>query len=469
MSVEIPRIIIAGTGSGTGKTSITLALTAALKRRGLRVQTFKVGPDFLDPSHLTLAAGRPCYNLDGWMCSREYVQGLFSRVAAEADLAVIEGVMGLFDGASAENLSGSTAEIAAWLQAPVILVVNTHGLAGSLAAMVAGYAGFEKSVRLAGVVANFCGSWQHADGLARTLQARPDLPPLVGAVPRGRLPQIKSRPLGLVTADPESNLTSDVLAQLADCAESCLNLDEIIRAARTAPKVISGKSLPQAAPSRVNLAVARDKAFHFYYQDLFDELSARGCTILPFSPLTDTCLPEYADGLYLGGGYPEEFAETLSVNEAMLASIRAFASSGRPVYAECGGLIYLSEAITTLEGRCLPLLGILPVQTRMLPKKKFLGYVQAELKAASLWGGPGMMLRGHEFHYSELTADPTTTAEGWRSVYRLKACRNGAEQQEGYQYGNILASYAHLHLASRPEAIEKFLQHCTNTAGQWSP
>jgi cobyrinic acid a,c-diamide synthase len=450
--------------SGVGKTALTLSIVAGLTRRGLKVQTFKVGPDFLDPTHLAMASGRPCYNLDGWMCGRAHVERLFARVTRDADLAVIEGVMGLFDGVEPSSTEGSSAEITAWLQAPVLLVVNAHGMAHSLAALVAGYAGFEKAVRVEGVIANFCGSVHHQALLAESLAAA-GLPPLVGAIPRGGLPEMRSRHLGLVTADPSENLTPAILDALAGAAERFLSLDQVLRLARQAPSLSLPLLEEDRVPERVRLGVAHDQAFHFYYQDLFDELGRRGCAVVRFSPLRDARLPQGIDGLYLGGGYPEEFAVALSANGSMLESIRRFAASGRPVYAECGGLIYLSQAITTKEGRRYPLLGLLPAEARMLDRRKFLGYVEVTLTEDSLWGRAGDRLRGHEFHYSELLSDPAGQG-GWTPAYRLQRRRQGSEAEEGFQQGGILASYVHLHLASRPEAVGRFIELCARSGAR---
>jgi cobyrinic acid a,c-diamide synthase len=289
---------------------------AALARRGLKVQTFKVGPDFLDPGHLAAVSGRPCYNLDGWMCERDYVERLFGRVAAQADVAVIEGVMGMFDGAAPDNITGSTAQMAAWLDAPVMLVVNAHGMAGSLAAVAAGFAGLEPSVRVAGVVANFCGSARHGEGLARSLAARPGLPPLVGAVPRGALPPLASRHLGLVSADPAGRLCPKpppVWPMPPKNTWIWTGCSAWPGRRRHCKWISHGRRTPSGG---IRLAVARDEAFHFYYQDLFDALTARGCEIVFFSPLADRQLPQHTDALYLGGGYPEAAAAALSANAA---------------------------------------------------------------------------------------------------------------------------------------------------------
>ncbi len=453
--MSCPRIVIGGAESGVGKTSLTLAMVAALRRRGLKVQTFKVGPDFLDPTHLSVASGRPCYNLDGWMTGRDYVLRLFSRATADADFAVIEGVMGLFDGADADTIKGSTAEIARWLKAPVVLVVNVHGMARSFAALVAGFSRFERGVRICGVIANHCGSERHALGLQDSLKAR-NLPPLAGEVPRGGLPSLESRHLGLVTADG-GILSAAVLERLAASFEQHVRVEDLLATAgREEIRRAAAKDEKGGAPG-VRLGIARDGAFHFYYQDLFDELERRGCRLCFFSPLADRGLPAGVQGLIFGGGYPEVHAEALAANKAMKEDIRRFARAGRPVYGECGGLMYLSRGIETKDGRRHPMIGLLPVWTRMLDRIKTLGYVEATLQRDSLWGREGDILRGHEFHYSELAAAPE---EDWRPLYALRARRSEVPRDEGFQQGRLAASYAHLHLASRPKAVDHFLRCC---------
>ena len=447
--------MIAGAQSGVGKSSITLALAAAFRRRGLKVQTFKVGPDYLDPGHLAHVSGQPCYNLDGWMMGRKYVQELFCRVSSGADISLIEGVMGLFDGSSSETLSGSSAEISAWLQVPVALVVNTHGMARSIAALVKGYNEFEAQVKLAGIIANYCGSLSHAKLLRDALKNSAQ-PPLLGAILRDSLPTLASRHLGLISA-AEQQLDQETIEQLADAAENQIDLDLLLDQANHVGFLSQpDSSVSNETGSPVHLAVAQDEAFQFYYADLFAVLKQQGCTLVPFSPLRDTTLPENIDGLYLGGGYPEVHSHQLSENSSMLRSVTDFCRSGRPVYAECGGLIYLTRGIEQLQGS-IPLVGVLPVWARMLEKRKALGYVEVTLEDDSLFGCRGEVFRGHEFHYSELTENPQGKEE-WQTVYTLKQNRSGNCSKEGYQKGNILASYAHLHLASRPEAVAHFVR-----------
>jgi cobyrinic acid a,c-diamide synthase len=459
-----PTLVIAGTHSGSGKTSLTLAMTHALTRRGLAVQTFKAGPDFLDPTYLALASGRPCYNLDGWMSGKEYVCSLFERAAADADCALVEGVMGLYDGADTATDEGSTAQIARWLDAPVLLVVNVHGMGRSVAALVKGFVHFAKGLRFAGVVANHCGSERHAAWLADSIRAA-ELPPLVGAIPRGAFSKLASRHLGLVTAD-ERLLPESVLDALADVLERYISINALfphlpVRIVSASPALspASGTRKTGAGPGRLRIGVARDSAFHFYYEDLFDALAAAGCETVFFSALSDRRLPEGISGLYFGGGYPEAHAEALAANGDLLAGIQDYAASGKPLYAECGGLMYLSRGLLTEDGRFHSFLGILPSRTRMLAVKKTLGYVEVALTADSLWGRCGDVFRGHEFHYSELIDDPAADPS-WRTVYALKRRRSEAVEKEGFQKGAVLASYTHLAYAARPAAIEHFLNRC---------
>ncbi len=463
MSRTIPRILIAGSQSGSGKTTLTIGLTAALRGRGLKVQNFKIGPDYLDPTWLAAASGRPCYNLDGWMSGRDYVEGLFSRVSRDADVAVIEGVMGLFDGARPSGSEGSSAEIARWLQAPVLLVINAGGMSRSIAAVVAGFSCFEQGVTVGGVVANRCGSEKHRAVLGESLDSS-NLPPLVGAMPRMGLPALNSRHLGLETAEQGKNFSTDLFEDFAAAAEQYIDMEKVLDIARHAPPIsYPRESLAEEdrPAGRTRIAVARDQAFHFYYQDLLDQLERLGCSIEFFSPLRHASIPNGVDAVYLGGGYPEVFAGELADNRGMLDSMRGFARSGRPVYAECGGLIYLSKAITAPEGQRYPMAGVLPCETRMLKTRKRLGYVEVKLRRPTLWGSEGTNFRGHEFHYSELTGDFPEQGE-WVRTYDVKARKDSCAREEGfYQPGSrILASYIHLHLASRPAALVYFLNMC---------
>lgn len=462
MKAACPRLVIAGTNSGVGKTSLVLGLARLLARQGLRVQTFKVGPDFLDPTYLTLASGRPCYNLDGWMTSREYVRQLFSQTTADADVALVEGVMGLFDGASPCGLEGSTAEIAAWLDAPVLLVANAHGAARSLAAMVQGFAQFERGVRVAGVIANQSGSARHRQWLAEAL-AGSAAPPLVGMLPRDTLPPLPSRHLGLVTAN-QANLTLSLLDQLADVCAQHVDVSRLLDLARSVSTLDVELPVENDATvrPRVRLGIAQDEAFHFYYPDNLDVLRRFGAELVPFSPLADRRLPAGLDALYFGGGYPELYASRLADNAGMLADVRQFATLGQCIYAECGGLMYLARSLTTLDGSRFPMTGVLPLDTAMLPKLKVLGYAEVAWATETPWGLPGQTARGHEFHYSEITADDAH-AHGWQPAYSVRR-RQAQPTVAGFAKGRALAGYVHLHWASQPEAVLHFLSRCETHA-----
>ncbi len=448
--------MIGGTASGTGKTSVTLGLVGALKEKGFVVQTFKVGPDFLDPTYLSIASGRPCYNLDGWMMGHDYVRTLFARAVEGADIAVIEGVMGLFDGASPGRYEGSTAEIALWLDSPILLIVDAHGLAQSIAAVVKGFSTLDSRLNIGGVIANRCGSERHGIFLSETLEAAM-LPPVVGLIRQGGLTELKSRHLGLVTAG-EKTVPHAVIAGLAGAAGRCLSLDTIVDIARNTAPLGIGAVPRKNAQKRVRLGVALDDAFHFYYRDFFDELEDNGCALVPFSPLTDRGLPDKIDALYFGGGYPEENAEILSENRMMLTAVRIFAVSGRPIYAECGGLMYLCRGLEKKDGAFYSMVGILPATTKMDEKCQSLAYVEVTLKDNSLWGMKNDVLRGHEFHYSKIVSNPVGK-DGWKSVYSMKK-NHSAPTDEGYQKGRLLISYAHLCFPANEKAVCRFLENC---------
>ena len=420
-------LVIAGTHSGAGKTTLTLGLLAALRRRGLAVQPFKVGPDFIDPGHHSRAAGRPSYNLDGWMLPREENLRIFRRHADDADLAVVEGVMGLFDGYDGATEAGSTAQMAKWLGLPVILLVDARSMARSAAALVHGFATFDPDLTLAGVVFNRVGSATHLDYLRQALESVPGGVRCFGGLPRETELAIPERHLGLVTTE-DHPLEGAYLEGLADLVERHLDLDGLLAALAPAP--LEPIPAPSASPaSVVRLGVARDQAFCFYYPDNLEWLENFGAEIVPFSPLADEDLPPDLHGLYLGGGYPELGAPQLSANQAMRRIIRERAAAGLPIYAECGGLMYLGQEISDLEGKRYPMAGVLPMSVRMLPRLKSLGYREVTLTGDGLLGPAGTRIRGHEFHYSEIVEPPPASLS---RLYRLTASRGGDPCREGY-------------------------------------
>jgi cobyrinic acid a,c-diamide synthase len=460
VSRTTPRIVVAGTSSGVGKTTVVVALVRALSAEGLKVAVFKCGPDYLDPTYHARAAGRPCHNLDGWMMGREAVLATFRRASEDADIAIIEGVMGLFDGASPTGEEGSTAQIAKWLAAPVLLVIDASGMARSVAAMAQGFARYDADVDVAGVICNRVGSRGHLDLLRQAC----DAPPVLGGFPRQPDLAFPERHLGLFTAD-ERTLPDAKLDAWGRAASEWLGTSDIVRRARAAPEpevsadtaALETVRVPAGSAPRCRIGLAWDEAFHFYYEDNLARLASLGATLVRFSPLRDALLPD-VDGLYLGGGYPEAHAAALSQNTSMHDAVRNFARTGGPVYAECGGLMYLSRAIVTLDAAAHPMVGLIPAETVMKNRLVALGYVDVETQLPTALGPAGQRFRGHQFRYSELGAidGPVFTP------YTAKRRRGGETSGEGFTSaaGNVVASYVHAHFASNPRMAAEFVASC---------
>lgn len=450
-------IIIAAPHSGSGKTTVTLGIMECLKRRGLKVAPFKVGPDFIDPGYHRLVTGRPSINLDGWMCRPDFVRDTFLRHAEGADVAVIEGVMGLFDGVGGVQEAGSTAQIAKITGAPVLLVVDAKSQARSAAALVKGFAEFDPQVRVGGVIFNNVASENHARILREAVESLGGTIRVVGCLPRDERLHIPSRHLGLMTAE-ENPLPEEFLDHLAEVTWSHLDLGLLWLAAtpQSADQGLPFEEPSHGSPpgSAVRIAVARDAAFCFVYEDNLRLLREAGGELIEFSPLRDSRLPEGVGGIYLPGGYPEVFADTLAANAAMRGAVREAIERGMPVYAECGGFIYLTNGLASDEGG-REFVGIFPVTTRMLPRRKALGYREVELAADAVLGPAGTVARGHEFHYSEMEPMPAHVER----LYRVN--KNGVELGfEGYRYRNCLASYIHLHFGSNPGVAAAFVESC---------
>jgi cobyrinic acid a,c-diamide synthase len=446
-------LVVAGVASGVGKTTVTLGLLEAFRRRGLTVQAFKVGPDFIDPGFHEVVTGRGSYNLDGWMCGRDHVLATVRRHAGDADLAVVEGVMGCFDGLDATSDEGSTAQVAKWLGAPVVLVIDARAQARSAAAVVLGFEQFDPELNLAAVIANRVGGETHARGIRESISARCRAT-LVGAIARDEGVALAERHLGLITAG-EGGLTAEKRTRLADLIERSVDLDGLLKL--TAPlhaPITAGPTAALPRSPRVRIGVAHDAAFCFYYRDNLALLEAAGAELTYWSPLSDAALPA-VDGLYLGGGYPELHGAALGANKTMLEAVRAFATAGRPIYAECGGLMYLAEALEDLDGAAHAMVGLLPATVRMRPRRLSIGYTEVTLQGESPLGAAGTAARGHEFHYSSLDPVPASIPR----VYRLRR-RRGEERDEGYRIGNTLLSYVHLHFASNPEVARHFVAAC---------
>ena len=473
----IPRVVIAGTSSGAGKTTVACGLIGALRARGLTVQGFKVGPDYIDPSHHALASARPGRNLDAFLSGPELIAPLARHGAQGADIAVIEGVMGMFDGASGRGELASTAHVAKLLRAPVLLVLDAAAMARSAAAIVHGYRTFDPDVDVAGVIFNRVGSDHHEQLLREAIE--PLGVPVLGALRRDERIATPERHLGLVPAGEREASAREALARLREAMaplrrsggdredrarRPAAGGSELEREARTArpPRALQPGNgrLPAGG---VRIALAAGPAFSFHYEENLELLRAAGAELAPFDPLTDEALPADADALLLAGGFPEVYGAELAANAALRAQVAAFAASGRPVLAECGGLLYLSQE---LDGH--QMCGALPVRARMTDRLT-LGYREATATTATPWLAAGERVRGHEFHYTQVEPAPAETARGGRG--RAEAARaggdelpaawtlsaRGSERAEGFARGGVQASYLHVHWAAHPQIARRFV------------
>ncbi len=437
----IPCVLVAGTHSGVGKTTVVLGLLAALKRRGLAVAPFKVGPDFIDPSHHAAICERASRNLDTFMMGEEGVRRSFAGGVEGADVAVIEGVMGLYDGLDATEVA-SSAHVAKALNAPVLLVINVHGTSRSAAAVALGYAKFDPGVEISGLILNRVGSQRHLSLLRSALE--PLEIPILAALPRKGEIELPSRHLGLTMGFEGRH----DLAALADFVEENADLDRILELGCEVP---SSEPRPELDGESIKIAVAYDEAFCFYYTENFEFLRNLGAEIEFFSPLRDP-LPE-AQGLYLGGGYPELYAEGLERSPTRHA-IRKAAEDGMPIYGECGGLIYLCESVVSKDGDIeRRMAGVLPASTTMTGRLQALGYVEGDVVCKNPVVEKGAVIRGHEFHYSKMDC-----ARDAHFAYRFRRGKGIEGEKDGLLEHETLGSYLHTHVCSFP--MERFIESC---------
>jgi len=451
---HIPRFVIAAPHSHAGKTTVTLALLAALTQRGLRVAPFKVGPDYIDPQLHRQAAGRASYNLDTYLVPAGQVHDTFCRVAHDADIAVVEGVMGLFDGSSPTSRVGSTAEVAALLQAPIVLVIDASGMAASVGALIHGFRTYDPDVRVAGVILNRLGGAGHLRYLVPAIER--EGVEILGYLPKDAELTIPERHLGLLPTAEEDRVTP-LLGHLTALASRHLDLDRVLQLAHTAPALMRVPPLPQRPAETVaRMAWAHDEAFNFSYQENRDLLSAAGADLVTFSPLHDDALPAGVDAVWLGGGFPELFAAQLAANTGMRTSLLEHATRGLPVYAECGGFMYLCEWLVDQHGQRYPQVGLIPGGTRMTARLQQFGYAEATFLQDTLFGPTGTTVRGHRFHYSayEPGSPPPDCA------YRVTRATTGEVHLEGFHTHNVLATYLHIHLGSQPQMAQYFVDFC---------
>ncbi len=457
-----PGIIIAAPHSGSGKTTLTNGLILALKEQGMTVQCFKVGPDYLDPTYHKLLSGRWSYNLDGWMGSADDIRMRYAEAGKDADVCVIEGVMGLFDGYGATSEEGSTAQVAKILQVPVLLVIDAKGMSRSVAAVVKGFAGFDPDVHIAGVVFNNAGSAYHLSLLKEAVEKETDIPVIGGLVRNAEL-HLEQRHLGLKSASEEV-IGDPYLKDLSEHIRNGVDMNTFLKifhleGIKRKTPLHRAAGDEEAEGEKPVIAVAFDDAFHFYYKANFEALEKAGARLKFFSPLYDSALPSDATALYIGGGYPELFAPRLSQNALMKESVRHFVQKGFPVYAECGGLIYLSKTLSTLQEQQFKMCSLFPFSCRMLPRRKILGYVSVTLQQDTFLGKAGSSFRGHEFHYSEIEDTEENKVE---TCFQIAKRRGGEARSEGYKIQNVLASYVHAYFPSNPDMAALF----TEAAGE---
>lgn len=455
--MRIPRLVLAGTHSGVGKTTIATGILAYLTSLGYKVQPYKVGPDYIDPSYHTYATGFVSRNLDAWLTPEEMLKQLFVSSAQKADLAIIEGVMGLYDGHQDQRFKSSTAEIAKLLKAPVLLIVDCHSMAQSVAALVHGYQYFDPQVQIAGVILNKIGSERHLAMVKQSIEEHNGIP-VVGYIGRHQELVLPERHLGLVPVTEKKDI-QERIKDIALKVGKHLDIDKLLAIANSAEPWEDTISLPRASINRkIRVAIARDEAFNFYYQDSLDYLERLGIEWIYFSPLKDSSLPLDINGLIIGGGFPEMFLETLANNVSLKNDIRKKAFQGLPIYAECGGLMYLCESIIDFDNNQYPMLGLVPAHAKMEKRLISMGYREFQALRPSILAQKGDKIRGHEFHYSSLVIKEH---DSFPWAYQFTNGR-GEVRREGYACNNILATYLHCHFAGNSKAADEFIKSCDN-------
>src|ERR671912_390013 len=458
VTVSIPRIIIAGTSSGVGKTSITLGLLHKFKDLGFKIQSFKVGPDFIDPAYHTFVTNNPCYNLDSWLMGEEGVLDTFEKYTIGKDIAVIEGVMGLFDGAEGKTDFASTAQIAKILDSPVILAIDASKAARSIAATAYGFINFDKKLNIKGIILNKIASKKHFNLIKDAFDNNIKIP-IVGVIYKNQEFTFSERHLGLIPTVELDNKRKKKVLNSAKIIADYLDYDELISIIKPLKneKSLKKKDKPNNKPKNIKIAVALDNSFNFYYQENLDILQKKGAQLIFFSPLNDNRLPDEIDGIIIGGGFPEILASDLSKNLSMMRAIKKIGENEIPIYAECGGLMYLSRSIK--EGipkygngkipgskvnftKTYKMIGLIDAITKMTDKLT-LNYTQGKVINQSIFGNINS-IKGHEFHFSAMENIPIDS----KFSYYLTKGKGIINQKDGMVVYNTLASYTHLHFSN---------------------
>ncbi|MDO5096801.1 MAG: cobyrinate a,c-diamide synthase [Peptostreptococcaceae bacterium] len=447
------RLMFAATTSGTGKTTICCGIQRAFRNRKMKVQPFKVGPDYIDTEYHFVASGEKSRNLDEFMLPKEEIKYLFAKSAEKSDINIIEGVMGLYDGLGASSDFCSSASMAKILDCPVILIIDGKAMAASAAALVLGYKNLDPDVKIAGVIANNVSTSSHFNIIKNAVEKYTGIP-VLAHIPKDENFSLSSRHLGL-TPSMETEGLDEKLDYIAGIIEKQVDLDNLLEIANASAVIYDDKrreSIRNVA--NVRLGIAYDKAFNFYYQDALELLEEMGVELVRFSPISDKKLPENLDGLFLGGGFPEVFAKELAENIDILQEIRQCSKQGMPIYAECGGLMYLGASLQNLDGDFLKMTGILDGQSVMSKRLQRFGYCEGIAKTDNVIADAGETIRGHEFHYSDFVTEED-------AVYDMqKQMTDGSVKKwlGGYQSGNTMGTYLHTHFAGNYEAALRFVE-----------
>lgn len=448
----IPRIVIAGTQSGVGKTTVATGLMAALRSAGYTVQGFKVGPDYIDPSYHSMVTGRSSENLDSWMVPSDQILEIFSQASKNADVAVIEGVMGFYDGMNGKDDSGSSSQIAKLLNCPVLLVIDCHQMARSAGAVALGFRDFDPKVKVKGVILNNIAGEMHAQWCREAVESIGL--PVVGWLPINKKVSLPERHLGLIPTPEKQN--SPVLKEITGFIKEHISIDQVYGIAKSAGPLPAAKK--KIFPSKkqkadVKIGVAFDEAFNFYYPTNLNLLEQYGAEIVRFSPIKDKELPKGVSGLYIGGGFPEMFLKELESNQSMRKSILQASEKGMPIYAECAGLMYMTKSIADFDGKSYSMVGALEGKTKMT-SCTLIAYVTAEVVNRNILSNKDSSIKGHEFHNSVITDIPQST----KFAYNMLMGQGIKDKKDGWVKNNILASYMHIHFAQNNEIAKSFIE-----------
>lgn len=453
---KYPRIIIAGLSGGAGKTTLSLGLIAAWREMGLAIAPFKKGPDYIDSGWLSSAAGRNCYNLDPFLIGKEKILYSFKRHFAGADCAVIEGNRGIYDGMDSFG-TYSTAELSKILRCPVILIIDCTKMTRTAASVVKGVQKFDPGVKIKGVVLNRVAGIRHEKVVREAIETYCNAP-VLGAIPKSEN-VFSERHMGLTPFQEHPN-TEDAISQAREIVKNCIDLDRVWEIARAASPISLTAEMNEGGDCRkrrLTIGILRDSSFQFYYPENFEELERRGADLLEISALSGREIPDI-DALYIGGGFPETNAIALAENIAFRKSLKKRVEKGLPVYAECGGLMYLGRSLI-LDGKKYPMTGVFPISFRLEKRPQAHGYTIVKVRRKNAYYRTGSLLKGHEFHYSR--PDGTLSGSGLAFSFKMERGRGIAGGMDGLCYKNVLATYTHLHAYGSPEWADGIMRAAT--------